>query len=96
MPFGRKPIAHLWLGPKIIQRAPRASGVYGIFNKEGWIYVGATGNLRAALLGHFDGNNACIKKSAPMGFQFERVPAKERAKRKRELIEELNPNCNRG
>jgi hypothetical protein len=95
MNIGRKGDSHRWTGERIIRRAPRASGVYAIFNNDGWIYVGEAGNIRARLLAHFDVPNACIKRSAPMGFQFELVPAKQRLARKSKLIGELKPVCNR-
>ncbi|MGB6429996.1 MAG: GIY-YIG nuclease family protein [Candidatus Acidiferrales bacterium] len=95
MAIGRKGTAHVWLGQKIVQRAPQASGVYAIFSKEDWIYVGEAGDLRKKLIAHFDGENRCITQSDPIGFQFELVPAKQRAARKKKLIAELEPTCNR-
>jgi hypothetical protein len=86
MGIGLKGASFRWTGERIIRRAPQASGVY----------VGEAGNLRARLLAHFDGPNVCFKRNEPMGFQFELVPAKQRAARKNELIGELKPVCNRG
>jgi predicted GIY-YIG superfamily endonuclease len=96
MGIGLKGASFRWTGERIIRRAPQASGVYAIFSTDDWIYVGEAGNLRARLLAHFDGPNVCFKRNEPMGFQFELVPAKQRAARKNELIGELKPVCNRG
>jgi hypothetical protein len=95
MAIGAKAASHAWLGQKIMQRAPKTSGVYAIFNKENWIYVGEASDLRVKLIAHFDGENACIKESAPFGFQFEVVPPKKRLARKKQLVRELKPVCNR-
>jgi excinuclease UvrABC nuclease subunit len=93
--IGRKGASHRWAGERIIRRAPKASGVYAIFNTNGWIYVGEAGDLRSKLLAHFDGQNARINRADPMGFQFELVPAKKRVSRRNRLIAELKPACNR-
>jgi len=95
MAIGRKGASHRWTGERIIRRAPQASGVYAMFNNDGWIYVGEAGNIRARLLAHFDAPSACIKGRAPMGFQFELVPSKKRVARKNKLIGEFKPVCNR-
>jgi excinuclease UvrABC nuclease subunit len=95
MAIGARTASHAWLGQKILQRAPKASGVYAIFNKENWLYVGEASDLRGRLIAHFDGENACIRKNAPFGFQFEVVPPRKRAARKKQLIGELKPICNR-
>jgi len=95
MGIGLKETSFRWTGERIIRRAPQSSGVYALFGTDGWVYVGECGNIRARLLAHFDGPNACVKGRQPMGFQFELVAAKQRAARKSELIVELKPVCNR-
>jgi hypothetical protein len=95
MAIGRKAASHPWKSQTILMRVRQASGVYAIFNTKDWIYVGESGDIRKSLLAHFDGDNACIKRNAPFGFQFELTPASERVARKKKLIAELGPICNR-
>jgi hypothetical protein len=95
MGVGDKVASHVWTGQTIMQRAPKASGVFAIFCKKNWIYVGDAGNLRAKLIALFDGEIACVKQRAPIGFEFELVPASKRVARRKHLIRELAPICNR-
>jgi hypothetical protein len=76
----------------IVLHAPEASGVYGLFNAL-WIYVGESDNIRARLLEHLAGDNPCINRHQPSGFAFELISAKDRGRRWRELIDELEPLC---
>jgi excinuclease UvrABC nuclease subunit len=82
----------------IVASAPRASGVYGIFNASEWIYVGEAGDMEARLLDHVNGNSdqsARIWRRNPTGFLCEPSPAQTRVLRERALILELDPTCNR-
>jgi len=67
-------------------------GVYGIYKKEGWIYVGR-GDIRARMLAHYNGDNSCITNAAPTGWCAE-VTSNAEA-REKELIVELSPSCNK-
>ena len=79
----------------ILANAPAASGVYAIYNPRVWIYVGETGDLKARLLEHLNGDNPCITRHAPTGFQLELCPAQQRLARQNAVILRLNPVCNR-
>ena len=83
-----------WTRESIVSNAPSASGVYAIFNPQAWIYVGESGDIRARLLQHFDGDNPCITRMHPGGFQFELCPAAQRVARQNQLILALTPACN--
>jgi len=74
-----------WLGPN-------QNGVYGIFRKDAWVYVGR-GDLRTRLLAHFNGENPRITKEKPTGYVTE-VTAND-VSREKTLIVELNPIANR-
>lgn len=80
----------------IIANAPRASGVYALFTAGGqrWTYFGESGNIEARLLEHLNGDNPCITRNAPNGFQFEAVPAYQRVARQNQLIANLVSLCN--
>lgn len=78
----------------ILANAPRASGVYALFNPQRWIYAGETGDIQARLLEHLNGDNRCITLARPTGFQFELPPAQQRVARQDALILQLRPKCN--
>lgn len=71
--------------------APNASGVYGISNAREWIYVGETGNIRAALIGHLQDLNTSLKKRQPTGFVFEVCDGASRSARQDRLVFEYAP-----
>jgi len=84
-----------WNYASITANAPQASGVYAIFNGQNWIYVGESGDIRARLLQHLNGDIPCIIQNAPTGFQFELVAGQpQRVARQNQLIVALNPICN--
>lgn len=94
MPIGSGLPGFAWSHASIVANAPHASGVYCIYNQQQWIYVGESGDLQARLLEHFNGDNACITRNAPTGFQFELVAANQRVARQNQLIVALKPICN--
>ena len=81
-PFTRDGI--MWL-------APYQNGVYGIYNSQGWIYVGR-GDLRARLLDHVNGDNPCILAYGPTHYVSEVWDVPD--EREKQLILELRPACN--
>lgn len=74
--------------------APSASGVYALFNQGRWIYIGESGDIRARLLQHLRGDNACITRERPGMFAHELLAANQRVTRQNALILELRPVCN--
>ncbi len=67
-------------------------GCYGLFRRTTPIYVGS-GDIRARLLDHHNGDNPCITREKPTHFVSE-VTSNYKA-REIELIRELDPLCNR-
>ncbi len=67
---------------------PFISGVYGLFKKDRWIYIGK-GNLRRKLMDHLNGDDPSITIQAPTFFIAE--VTRDPDGRERELIEELRP-----
>jgi hypothetical protein len=94
MPIGPGQPGYPWTRASILANAPRASGVYVIYNGQTWIYVGESGDIQARLLQHFNGDNPCITHYVPTGFQFELVAAVQRVARQDEWIAHLGPACN--
>lgn len=75
--------------------APPASGVYGLANARGWIYVGETADIQAELLRHFEKPHAFLRQHPPSGFTYELSAAGQRIGRQNELVIELEPIANR-
>lgn len=78
----------------IMSRAPRGAGVYALWNKDYWIYVGQSGDIQGRLLQHLGGDNDCITHGQPTAFGFELIDdASERDARQAALIRDLKPMC---
>ncbi len=93
MPIGHDFQWFRWSHPAIVANAPSMSGVYAIFAQR-WIYVGESDRIQASLLEYVNGDNACITRNFPTGFQFELIPASQRAARQNQLILLVKPTCN--
>jgi len=91
MPFGSNEPSFQWTHQSILSYAPTASGVYAISNAQKWIYIGESGDIQARLLEHLNGDNACITRNAPTGFQFEVLSPSQRLARQDQLIVALVP-----
>jgi excinuclease UvrABC nuclease subunit len=84
-----------WTRQSIVTSAPNSSGVYVLFTPQAWIYVGESGDVQARLLQHLNGDNPCITRNAPTGFQFEVVAGQsQRVARQDQLILAFGPACN--
>jgi len=95
MPIGPNLPSFPWNHASIASNAPIAAGVYAIFNGQNWIYVGESGDTFTRLLQHWNGDNPCITRNAPTGFQFELVASQpQRKSRQDQLILLLHPVCN--
>lgn len=77
----------------IVWKAPKASGVYGLYAGEKWIFVGEAISLQEALEKHFNGDRPCISSHAPTDFIFETCRENSRAARRQELVAEFKPLC---
>ena len=75
--------------------APVASGVYGISNAQGWIYVGEGDDIQTSLLNHLFNAETSVVKAQPTGFVFELSPGSSRMSRYTRLVQEYHPTCNR-
>jgi hypothetical protein len=71
--------------------APAASGVFGISNSKGWIHIGESSDIRAALLQHLQGHDSNLLNYAPTGFVFELCAAEIRTRRQIQLAAEYQP-----
>jgi hypothetical protein len=95
-PFGTDP-SFGFTERDIVSYAPSTSGVYGIFNQAGYLFVGEAQDIEESLLAHLRGESAesyWIRSQNPTGFAFEPCYGRTRALREMQLIAELNPICN--
>lgn len=90
----RNGFAQAFKAAAIRREAPPSSGVYGLSNARGWIYVGETDDIQARLLEHLEETDTLLARGAPTGFSFELSPPGERVARQRQIVLELQPACN--
>jgi hypothetical protein len=90
MPF-RNCFARTFKAAVVLREAPPYSGVYGLSNARGWLYVGEADNIRDRLLAHLEEPAAFGLHEAPAGFSFELASPSERIARQRQIILELDP-----
>lgn len=96
MPFGKK-FRFDFTAREISEHAPKESGVYGIFNETGCVYVGEAPDVQACLFSQLRGgtDESCwIRILHPAYFAFEPCEGAARNQRELALIAELNPVCN--
>jgi hypothetical protein len=79
----------------IRENAPASSGVYGLTNSAGWIYIGECDDIRKALLDHLQEPDTPVVRRRPTGFVFEVCNWRNRVARHDSLIVEYEPRCNR-
>ena len=79
----------------IQKNAPESSGVYGLSNAREWLFIGESDNIRARLLEHRRKIGTVLERQNPMGFTFELCSPSERSARRKALVRELKPRCNR-
>ncbi len=88
MPFDRN-YPRSFSALSIRQHAPAYSGVYGLSNARGWVYIGESDNIRESLLAHLPSAGDAT------GFVFEICEPAVRAQRQGRLIQEYQPARNR-
>lgn len=82
-------------GISIGNNAPRASGVYGLADARGWIYVGETSDIQGELLALLERPHSFLREHPPSGFTYELRDPGQRIGRQNELVLELEPIGNR-
>lgn len=94
MPFSH-PVPRSFNSQAIHEYAPNGSGIYGISNKNEWIYIGESDNIQRALLEHLMEVNSPLQRREPTGFVFDICAGGLRVDRQGKLIMEYGPTCNR-
>ena len=92
MPFPKQtPCAFTRINVEMLD--PNQIGVYGLFRKDTWIYIGK-GDIRQRLLDHLNGDNLCITREKPTHWVDE-VTNGDLSSREESLITEYSPICNK-
>ena len=79
----------------VLRNAPEESGVYGFYNPGRWVYIGHSFNIRRTLLEYLSGQMPGVLQWQPKYFTYELMPYKLRLARKKELVAQCQPVCNR-
>jgi hypothetical protein len=90
MPFAG-PTGYSFTAFSIRQNAPAGGGIYGLSNRQVWIYIHAVDDIRAALLDHLNERNPTPDFRSVTGFTFELCDTAERPQLCSRLIEEFRP-----
>ena len=77
----------------VLEKAPRASGVYTIYTSSRWVFVGESEDIRLSLFRHLNDDGASMTRFGPLSFSFELLPPAERVPRRKALIAALDPAC---
>lgn len=88
---------HTFSETGIAGSAPKKSGVYAIYNRSTWIYIGEAKDIEVRLYAHLRGESdqsKCILKQNPTGFDFELCDEPTRMTREAYWIKRLGPVCN--
>lgn len=79
--------------PNVLALKPDQIGVYGLVKGQSWVYIGS-GDIRARLLDHLNGDNACITREKPTHWVDVLVEG-DPVPREKQLIAEYDPVCNK-
>ena len=79
---------------KSITRVPNESGVFGLYNEGGWVFIESCSNLQEALLRYLDKSLEYFWPDEPDGYTFEICDAAESEEKRDKLILEYYPGQN--
>ena len=77
----------------VLEKAPKVSGVYSIFNSKRWVHVGDSNDIQQSLFRLLNTPSPCLQRFGPLSFSFALVPPAERAAHLEAMIAARNPAC---
>jgi hypothetical protein len=77
----------------VAENAPKASGVYVIFNSKRWVHVGESDDIQESLYRLLNEPNPCIQRFSPLSFSFAPLPAADRGAQLELMVAARNPAC---
>jgi hypothetical protein len=84
---------YLFTHRAVIEKAPKASGVYSIFTSKRWVYFGGSDDIQRDLFAHLNEPSLCLRRFRPLSFSFELISPAERPAILSALIAARNPAC---
>jgi hypothetical protein len=75
----------------VLAKAPADSGLYALFTRDKWIYIGEAENIQVHLLQHLNSPGPLVLRYGVTSFAYECVLPEARAARQQELIAEFSP-----
>ena len=63
----------------VLEKAPKASGVYSIFNSKRWVHVGESDDIQQSLFRLLNEPTPCLQRFSPLSFSFAPATPAERA-----------------
>ena len=77
----------------VLEKAPKASGVYSIFTARRWVYVGETADLQQSLFRHLNEQTPCLQRYGPLSFSFAVALPSDRKAQLDAMIAARSPAC---
>jgi hypothetical protein len=77
----------------VIDKAPKASGVYCIFTSKRWVYVEESDDIQQSLFTHLNEPSACLHRFSPLSFSFQLTSPAVRRARLDALVAARPPAC---
>ena len=90
MPF-ENCVARVYTVASVWQNAPPSSGIFGLSNARGWLFVGETDDIRGSLLELLEDSASAPLSAGATGFSYELRGPGDRARRHSQLSLELRP-----
>jgi hypothetical protein len=77
----------------VLEKAPKASGVYSIFTAKRWVYVGESDDIQRSLFNRLNKPTACLQRYSPLSFSFAVALPTEREAQLDAMIAARSPAC---
>jgi hypothetical protein len=94
MVMWNNPIFYPLTHSSIVQNAPDRSGVFALYSKPRWVYVGEAENIYSQLMHFLRGPSVCVSAFRSLTFSYELLSPTARVERQTQLIMKLRPVCN--
>jgi hypothetical protein len=77
----------------VLEKAPKASGVYSIFTAKRWVYAGENDDIQRSLFNRLNRPTACLQRYSPLSFSFAVALPSDRKAQLDAMIAARSPAC---
>jgi hypothetical protein len=77
----------------VLEKAPKASGVYSIFTAKRWVYAGESDDIQRSLFNRLNRPTACLQRYGPLSFSFAVALPSDRKAQLDAMIAARSPAC---